>query len=709
MNRGTRITSAAGGFSRHIISLCGVLALGFAVSAMAATAVSSTSFSPVFVKDGAGKLQTLTWTYTINNGNPLAVEDAKLGSVTFQCSDLNLTINPLAKTRVGAFSAAIAGDATGSATAAFTESLEALANSVNVKSQQVNIGVNVSVSGLPVSILVNLLTQFSPASQWSLDRPDLDLLGVGYEWSDETQGDTTGSVKITVPLLGSQTQAVDYSGSVPDSWVIVDVLDQFQVGTKTYRKVVVLERTTQVPTGDTSGTVEEAVLTYWVAQGVGMIKGVGQYQFMGQPLEIALKSSTLSQPPPALFPDWAWGTFNGYVEGGGSATMSVTAQGKVTGKVSFGGTNYTLSAAASMAGSAADGFSVVATAKVGRAALPLEVRVTQAAAPQGPGVAAGQLGDGPQVVMWRDVGKDAGGPLAPYTGYYTATLPGGAEYGSGCLTFTADKFGKVKVAGKLADGTAVSLSGTLILDAEGRVFAVLYASPAAYKGGMFFGLAEFVKPEAGLAYLRPLDGWPCVWESRSPQATSVYGEAFQRELVLNGGWYSKTGNLYDYYRDRELTAGTDDWASAPELTVGVNRYASEVWNPNGLALAPVFDKKGLLIGLAAPKAGLPAKNKDGTYDYEAAGNTIGLKCTLTRATGVFKGSFKAWFDYPVKKHVSKSIAYEGVLTPEREDKADGVEGRGFFLWPDKAVPPAPAKPYSFKWSYDFTVLMSEPL
>jgi hypothetical protein len=61
----------------------------------------------------------------------------------------------------------------------------------------------------------------------------------------------------------------------------------------------------------------------------------------------------------------------------------------------------------------------------------------------------------------------------------------------------------------------------------------------------------------------------------------------------------------------------------------------------------------------------------------------------------------------VKKHVSKSVSYEGVLTPEREDKADGVEGRGYFLWPDKAVPPLPAKPYGFNWSYDFRLLMSE--
>jgi hypothetical protein len=48
-----------------------------------------------------------------------------------------------------------------------------------------------------------------------------------------------------------------------------------------------------------------------------------------------------------------------------------------------------------------------------------------------------------------------------------------------------------------------------------------------------------------------------------------------------------------------------------------------------------------------------------------------------------------------------------VLTPVRENPDDGVEGRGYFLWPDKAVPPLPVKSYSFKWSYDFRILMSE--
>ena len=61
----------------------------------------------------------------------------------------------------------------------------------------------------------------------------------------------------------------------------------------------------------------------------------------------------------------------------------------------------------------------------------------------------------------------------------------------------------------------------------------------------------------------------------------------------------------------------------------------------------------------------------------------------------------------MNKHTSKSLAFEGALTPVRENPDDGVAGRGFFLWADKAVLPGTAKTYAFKWSYDFKILLSE--
>jgi hypothetical protein len=110
-----------------------------------------------------------------------------------------------------------------------------------------------------------------------------------------------------------------------------------------------------------------------------------------------------------------------------------------------------------------------------------------------------------------------------------------------------------------------------------------------------------------------------------------------------------------------------------------------------------------MAGLSAPAAGKPTDaDTDGTWDYSAT-NSVGLKIGLTRATGIFKGSFLAWFDYPDKKHVSQSLSFEGALTPVREDMEDGVAGRGYFLWADKSVTPA----YTFSWSYDFEIMLSD--
>jgi len=116
-----------------------------------------------------------------------------------------------------------------------------------------------------------------------------------------------------------------------------------------------------------------------------------------------------------------------------------------------------------------------------------------------------------------------------------------------------------------------------------------------------------------------------------------------------------------------------------------------------------------MTGLSAPKAGTPVKKGLG-YDYASPTNAVGLTVSLMRATGVFKGLFKAWFDYGAT-HTSKTISYEGVLTPEREDTEDGVAGRGYFLWADKSQylnPQGKPVPYGFNWSYDFKILLAEP-
>ncbi len=249
-------------------------------------------------------------------------------------------------------------------------------------------------------------------------------------------------------------------------------------------------------------------------------------------------SQTITIGSEAL-PAWAYGSFNGWgVDGNdyGTATMTVTALGKVTGKLSAGGVNYAFSAA-SYAWRDDDGaFWISTEITVDKVDVPLTFKMTNPSGVEPANLSvvegwfANEAEGEPAVKMYRNVWKDTGTAtiLEPYIGYYTAVLPGGEEYGSGYMAITVDKTGGVKTTGKLADGTALSLSGPLLLDETGRIFTVVYASPTAYKGGCLFGLAEFVKPEGdGHVLLSLLDETsPFLWENRNPQSTAVYDEGF---------------------------------------------------------------------------------------------------------------------------------------------------------------------------------------
>jgi uncharacterized repeat protein (TIGR02543 family) len=428
---------------------------------------------------------------------------------------------------------------------------------------------------------------------------------------------------------------------------------------------------------------------------------------------------------------WAQGTFEGYVTSAssgdfaGAIKMSVTPLGGITGSVSFEGKTYRFSESCwETVAAAPGGFQLGVQAILQAAPRVMDVSLTvepREARWNGTVLSSAALArveaqvterwiDGTyhpshEGQMWRNVWKEAStvAVVTNYTGYYTATLPGADEYGSGYLTYTADATGGVKTAGKLADGTAVSQSGALILDDAGRVFTVLYAAPAAYQGGYLLGLTEFVKSARRTRVtVRTLDSTPLLWMNLNPQSTHEYGAGFGRELGLTGGWYNTGGNLYAYYAGMELRVGTDEGAPSPVMTAGTNHVTAAWWRPDGVTLAVSTNRFGEMTGFAAPRAGLPADpDNDHVWDYSAA-NTVGLTIALTRATGVFRGTFKAWFDSGAA-HTSKPISYEGVLTPEREPTEDGVAGRGFFLWTDRGTyqnPQGAPVPYSFAWSYD---------
>ncbi|NLF18105.1 MAG: hypothetical protein GX595_12770 [Lentisphaerae bacterium] len=474
-------------------------------------------------------------------------------------------------------------------------------------------------------------------------------------------------------------------------------------------------------------------------------------------------------------PAWAQGTFSGWAvmtindptaeldrEYPGTVTLSVSATGKITGKLVCGGTSYSLGQAAYRTAEPGDfdDLVLVGSVKVGKQVLGLEGAV---------GVAETEVGGITMTVSWidawggdedvppsceftayRNPWKDLGtaAVLGRYAGYYTAVLPSDDDVGSGFLAFTVDTKGAVKIAGKLADGTAVSASSALVCDDEGTVRTLISAAPSAYKGGAFLGWVEFLAPGKGDGVMLQARDGALWWHSRNPQATEEYGEGFEREVGLYGGWYSKVIDLKAYYENGLTVGGV---GALPELLISTKytdfdpdsekeRPPKISWTemgyaepaaggPEGLTLAVTLSK-GIGTGLAAPKPDKPQRwAEDGEVGYEygdtnedGEDNASALTLSFTRATGLFKGSFTLWYDYisaedwtredgGVKQaHVSKKVSFEGILTPNR-DEGD-AEGRGFFLWGDQSEYDTGKvnrdgepimKAYKFNRSYDFWI------
>lgn len=181
-------------------------------------------------------------------------------------------------------------------------------------------------------------------------------------------------------------------------------------------------------------------------------------------------------------PSWAYGTFDGVAafdakgRGVGVASMTVSAAGKISGKFALGGTNWTYSASGytnftASAKGVQTTFRIEGVAKYSRLTRPFAMEVT-------PGVENCSLvegeGDGFVVTMHRNVWKDK--PALPSPKRAKAELE--TPEGFAKLAVSVTSAGKATFAGKLEDGTSVSSSATVFVDADGarKVYLVVPAS-----------------------------------------------------------------------------------------------------------------------------------------------------------------------------------------------------------------------------------------
>ena len=499
------------------------------------------------------------------------------------------------------------------------------------------------------------------------------------------------------------------------------------------------------------------------SQIVGKPLSVGTYDLKLTVANAAGSSSASFALTVTALPSWLVGTYIGTVDawGGlvansGSATLTVTENGRVSGKVLVDAKTYTFKNGTFTA-PALNATAYTLTINDGLfAGNNLTLTPPTTVAPVSPATAVDFTdsdADGVKDAYLVHTEKTVDSAISPFDGnYYTLSLGSGidnngANYGSGYLTITV-KNGSAKVGGKLADGTSVSFATSLfvqqnVFGTDNDVLALLYAAPSKYLGGTFDGLIWFTTNAKGEKVIRlPITKVAGTtgtlnWNTNDPKATANYVRVVRTILDVQGGVFGSVSDLAGYYKSGLTVEGV----VAPDLDVGkkVTDYNSDgkktsmvSWETAGEALVSdtgaQISPNGLVVSSSlafAAKADNPkkdAKTKEYVYgdsNGDGVDNTVQLKITLNKtgsSTGVFKGSFLTYFDYDSsydatvdkakQTHLSKRVSFEGVLVPVRYD-ADYSEGAGFYLWSRRVdIPPAGGwfdKDYIYytNESYDF--------
>ena len=195
-------------------------------------------------------------------------------------------------------------------------------------------------------------------------------------------------------------------------------------------------------------------------------------------------------------PAWAVGGFEGFVRGTGNgewgtASMSVTAAGKISGKIASCGTNWTFKADSFAAGSVATNFAVDAVATADKESRGILLNVasfpTEYIPDSATARAEGSFGDLSATLFrlpWTDKGDaDVKSYLSAHAGTYTCKVPYG-ENDEGEAKFTFDEKGVAKGSIVLPDGTKTRKAAfsASALTYGGSIYITLYTAPDAKKG-----------------------------------------------------------------------------------------------------------------------------------------------------------------------------------------------------------------------------------
>jgi hypothetical protein len=259
--------------------------------------VPAQSFSPMTNIDGNGNSSNASWAYRITNNTSF---DVMGSAMNMNFSDLEVEIDHNALTRQTAFSGSISGSMSGNFNVHVLENLATSGTSTTVNSQNFNMAMALSGYGQNINLNMILNTSFSSPVQWFLDNSSLDELAIGHVYTGASgiSADSQGSIVFSMGSY-SETIPVQQTLACSERWEIIGHEASMTVQGVIYSNIVVVKRTTVLPKMDISNTssieMEQSDILYWVAKGIGMIKGVGQFDFLGEALTIELVQTNLSQ------------------------------------------------------------------------------------------------------------------------------------------------------------------------------------------------------------------------------------------------------------------------------------------------------------------------------------------------------------------------------------------------------------------------------
>lgn len=245
-------------------------------------AASSTSFAPTSAKDKATGTSSvpLRWVYTVNDGQPVQANlMGVMVGITMPAIEAKIAAGSTQRTVT--LQGAIAGSANGTAfsgnySALVTEDMTVSAGKTSFNT--LNSVIDVTLAGGGESAAANVTTKvasFTPSYEWFLDRATLDQLPIGTVQTIASSGRADFNITVTdeVPIVKTNQPV-----AVNDRWTVLEKLPSMTVRGKTYSNVVKLSLQTRVP--DLSGTLTTVTMYYWVAKGIGMIRGLGIFRVL---------------------------------------------------------------------------------------------------------------------------------------------------------------------------------------------------------------------------------------------------------------------------------------------------------------------------------------------------------------------------------------------------------------------------------------------